>query len=337
MKYRQYVFLLAIAWAIPRPAWSAEPEQGQGSDFIMHHIGDAHAWHFMTWGQTLITLPLPIIIFSRDQGLDCFLSHRFFDADHHPIPYQGYRLTAADTIQAVDPSRSFYDLSITKNVAALWISAGLLVGFVLWAQQRYQQASRQVPRGVWALFEWVVLFVRNEIAIPNIGSQQYVRFMPYLLTVFFFIWLNNVLGLLPAAANVTGNISVTLVLALFTFCTTHLHATRAYWKHVFCTPGVPKWLLPVMIPVECMGLLTKPVSLAFRLFANITAGHIILLSIISIIFIFRTAWMGLVSVPFGAFMLLLKFLIAFIQAYIFTLLSAIYVGTAVESHDSTAS
>lgn len=138
------------------------------------------------------------------------------------------------------------------------------------------------------------------------------------------------MGLLPGAANVTGNISVTLVLALFTFVITTIHGNKHYWGHILRPPGVPIWLLPIMIPVELLGLLTKPISLMVRLFANITAGHIILLSIISLIFIFQTSWAGLISVPFGAFMFLLKLIVAFLQAYIFTLLSAIYFGMAVE-------
>ena len=156
--------------------------------------------------------------------------------------------------------------------------------------------------------------------------------MPYLLSVFFFIWLPNLLGLLPGAANVTGNVSIALVLALFTFVITNINGNKYYWAHVFNPPGVPWWLTPIMIPIELIGLLTKPFSLMVRLFANITAGHIILLSIVGLIFILKNAWIGTVSVPFGAFMFLLKLLVAFLQAYIFTLLSAIYFGAAVESH-----
>ena len=248
------------------------------------------------------------------------------------MAYRGYRLNDHEKIVALDPDRTFYDLSITKNVAAMLVSVLILLSMALAAARRYQRQPHAVPRGFWALLELLISFVKDEIAIPNIGKQQYARFMPYLLSVFFFIWLNNLLGLLPGAANVTGNISVTLVLALFTFVITNLNGNKHYWGHVFSTPGVPRWLSPIMIPIELIGLLTKPFALMVRLFANITAGHIILLSIISLIFLLQSAWVGAVSVPFGAFMILLKLIVAFLQAYIFTLLSAIYFGAAVESH-----
>jgi len=200
------------------------------------------------------------------------------------------------------------------------------------AARKYHNNSKYNPRGFWAFLEWIICFVRDDIALPNLGPKMYLRFSPYLLSMFFFIWLNNLMGLLPGAANVTGNISVTLVLALFTFFSTTLHGSRYYWGHIFNPPGIPKWLVPIMVPVEILGLFTKPLSLMIRLFANITAGHIILLSIIGLIFTFQTAYVGLISVPFGVFMFLLKLLVAFLQAYIFTLLSAIYLGIAVETH-----
>lgn len=296
----------------------------------MHHIKDAHEWHIATVGHTHLTLPLPIILYSPDRGLECFLSSAFTDAHHHRTPHCGYQLDHHDNIIPLDAGRTVYDLSITKNTAAMFLSVLVLLGIALSAARQYRH--RAVPGGFWALLELLISFVKDEIAIPNIGRQQYARFMPYLLSVFFFIWLNNLLGLLPGAANVTGNISITLVLALFTFVITTLNGNKHYWAHVFSTPGVPRWLSPIMIPVELIGLLTKPFSLMIRLFANITAGHIILLSIVSLIFILESAWVGAISVPFGAFMFLLKLLVAFLQAYIFTLLSAIYFGAAVEAH-----
>lgn len=307
-------------------------EKSQGSEFIMHHIKDAHEWHFATIGHTHITLPLPIILYSADRGLELFSSSRFTDAHHHPVAYQGYQLNPHDKVIPLAPNRTIYDFSITKNIAAMLVSVVLLLFIALAAARRYRQQPQVAPSGFWALLELIIMFVRDDIAIPNIGQKQYHRFMPYLLSVFFFIWINNLLGLLPGAANVTGNISITLVLALFTFLVTNANGNTHYWAHVFNPPGIPWWLLPIMIPIEVMGLFTKPFSLTIRLFANITAGHIILLSIVGLIFILQSAFVGIVSVPFGVFMFMLKLLVAFLQAYVFTLLSAIYFGTAVESH-----
>ncbi|MEM9416947.1 MAG: F0F1 ATP synthase subunit A [Bacteroidota bacterium] len=322
--------LLLLAW-LTSPQVHAESTT-PNDDFIMHHIQDAHEWHLATIGHTHLTLPLPVIIGSPDRGLEIFSSSRLKDAHYRRVTYRGYRLTPNGKIVASDPKRVFYDLSITKNVAAMLVSVGVLLALALTAARHYQRKPQAPPRGFWAFLEVMVLFVRDDIAIPNIGKKKYQRFMPYLLTVFFFIWLNNLLGLLPGAANVTGNISITLVLALFTFVLTNLNGNRQYWGHIFNTPGVPRWLAPIMIPVELLGLLTKPFSLMIRLFANITAGHIILLSIIGLIFTLKSPWVGLISVPFGAGMFLLKLLVAFLQACIFTLLSAIYFGAAVESH-----
>ena len=183
--------------------------------------------------------------------------------------------------------------------------------------------------------EPLVLFVRDDIAVPNIGKKA-DKFLPYLLTVFFFIWINNLIGLVPffpGSANLTGNISFTVTLALITFLITNFNGNKDYWKHIFATPGVPVWLAPIMIPVEIMGILAKPIALLIRLFANITAGHIIILSLISLIFIFKSVAIAPVSVGFVLFMNVLELLVAAIQAYIFTLLSALFIGMAVEEHE----
>lgn len=330
LKRNFLVGLCVPLWTIANTAQATDTQQTD--NFIMRHISDAHEWHFVTIGSIHVTLPLPIILFSQDRGVEVFFSNRFYNAHHHRVPYQGYKLDEQDKIVSVDTARTFYDISITKNVASMLISIAMLISMILMAAQRYRKNPYTTPRGWWALLEWIIVLVKDQIAIPNIGKQQYRRFMPYLLTIFVFIWLNNLMGLLPGAANVTGNITVTLALALSTFLITNINANKRYWKHVFCTPGVPVWLTPIMIPIELIGLLTKPISLAVRLFANITAGHIILLSIISLIFTFQTALAGLISVPFGAFMFLLKLMVSFLQAYIFTLLSAIYFGAAVENH-----
>ncbi len=182
----------------------------------------------------------------------------------------------------------------------------------------------------------MIIFIRDDIAIPNIGEDKHNRYMPYLLTVFFFILINNLMGLIPPiipfGANVTGNIAVTLVLSVFTFIITQFSATKTYWKHIVATPGVPFWLAPVMIPVEIIGLFSKPFALMIRLFANITAGHIIVLSLVSLIFIFKSLAIAPVSIAFVLFMDLIEILVAFLQAYVFTLLSALFIGLAAKEH-----
>ena len=199
----------------------------------------------------------------------------------------------------------------------------------------YRISGISEPRGIQGFLEPIILFVKDDIAIPNMGEEKHERFLPYLLTVFFFILINNLLGLIPFfpfGANVTGNIAVTLVLAFFTFVVTQFSGNRQYWRHVFATPGVPFWLLPVMMVVEMIGLIAKPFALMVRLFANITAGHIIILGLISIIFIFKTLWVLPGAALFVLFMYCLELLVAFLQAYVFTLLSALFIGIAVEEH-----
>jgi F-type H+-transporting ATPase subunit a len=200
---------------------------------------------------------------------------------------------------------------------------------------RSYRKGNGVPSGLASFMEPLVLFVRDDIAIPNIGKKA-DRFLPYLLTVFFFIWINNLIGLVPffpGSSNLTGNISFTITLAIITFLITNLNGNKDYWKHIFATPGVPVWLAPIMIPVELMGIFAKPIALLIRLFANITAGHIIILSLISLIFIFKTVMIAPVSVGFVLFMNVLELLVAALQAYIFTLLSALFIGMAVAEHE----
>ncbi|OJW72292.1 MAG: ATP synthase F0 subunit A [Candidatus Amoebophilus sp. 36-38] len=329
MNKHKLSFLVFISCLLFSNKAIANPE----GNFVLHHIADDHEWHFATIGNTHLTLPLPIIIISKDRGLEIFSSNQFLDEKHQRTTYKGYLIDDHNKLISTDKEHTFCDLSITKSIASMMISMVILTLIVIAAAKRYKQNIYAIPRGFWGFLELIICFVRNEIAIPNIGIKMHMRFMPYLLTIFFFIWLNNLMGILPGAANVTGNISVTLVLAFFTFMMTTIYGNKYYWGHVFNPPGIPKWLLPIMIPIEVVGLFIKPISLMIRLFANITAGHIILLSIIGLIFAFQTAWAGIVTVPFGIFMFLLELMVAFLQAYIFTLLSAIYLGMAVESHD----
>ncbi len=324
-------YLLGFIFWAPCSAHAKPPQTGhQNGNAIMEHVADAHSWHFATIAGKHIELPLPIILYSADRGVECFSSARFYDQNHQSIPFHGYHLVH-ETIHCLDPNRSVLDLSITKNIAAMLLSTLLLITGLLWVSKRYRQAPLAPPKGYFACIDLIISFIKNEVAMPNIGPQHCARFLPYLLTIFCFIWLNNLLGLLPGGANVTGSISVTLVLAACTTLITIFNGNKHYWHHIFKPEGVPSWLLPIMIPVEILGILTKFFSLMVRLFANITAGHIILLSIIGLIFTMKSISIGfLVSLPFGTFMFLLKLLVAFLQAYVFTLLSAIYFGQAVD-------
>ncbi len=330
MRARKTISLLYLLSLLLSLSFNAHAAAKESSDCIMKHVADAHSWHFATIAGRHIELPLPIILYSSDKGIECFSSARFYDQNHEPISFHGYCLSD-QKIHCLDPNRSVLDLSITKNIAAMFLSILLLVSGLLWTTKKYRSAPLAAPKGCLAMIDLIISFVKNEIAIPNIGHRHYARFLPYLLTIFCFIWLNNILGLLPGGANVTGSISVTLVLAAFTILITIFNGNKYYWRHIFKPEGVPSWLLPIMIPVEILGILTKFFSLMIRLFANITAGHIILLSIISLVFSMKSTCIGfIVSVPFGTFMFLLKLLVAFLQAYVFTLLSAIYFGQAVD-------
>lgn len=214
--------------------------------------------------------------------------------------------------------------------------AAAIIGLIIFISlaQSYKKRGISHPRGLQGFLEPVILFVRDDIAIPNIGHEKYEKYMPYLLSAFFFILINNLMGLVPFpppfGANVTGNIAVTMVLAVFTFLITNLSGSKSYWRHIFATPGVPFWLLPIMIPVEIIGMFSKPFALMVRLFANISAGHIIVLSLIALIFIFNSVWVAPVSAVFVIFMDCLETLVAFLQAYVFTLLSALFISLAVK-------
>jgi F-type H+-transporting ATPase subunit a len=226
---------------------------------------------------------------------------------------------------------------MTKSVIGLLFAA--IIGLVLFLSlsRSYKKSGISHPKGMQSFLEPIILFIRDDVAIPNIGLHKYEKYMPYLLSVFFFILINNLMGLIPFpppfGANVTGNIAVTFVLAICTFFITQFSGNKTYWRHIFAPPGVPLWLLPVMIPVEIIGLFSKPGALMIRLFANITAGHIVILSLICLIFIFSSLTVAPVSIIFVIFMDFMELLVAFLQAYIFTLLSSLFIGMAVpENH-----
>ncbi len=301
---------------------------------IMEHIADAYDWHMATIGHTHISIPLPIIL-KDDIGWHVFLSSKF---EHGHAEVEGYRLEHNKIVNV--NGLSFIDLSITKNVASMFMAVITLLIIMLSVASKYKKNAMAAPNGMQGLLEPIILFIRDEVAKPSIG-HKYAKFLPFLLTIFFFIFINNLFGLIPffpGGANVTGNIAVTLVLAMFTFVITSINGNKTYWAHIFLPPGVPKVLWILLIPIEIIGMLNKPIVLMIRLFANITAGHIIILGFFSLIFIFgavnQTLGLGVsvLSVAFTVFMSMLELLVAFLQAYVFTLLSALYFGSAVEEH-----
>jgi F-type H+-transporting ATPase subunit a len=330
---RLTILLSVVLLTFSSAVYAATGDDEDKTGFIMHHVKDSHAWHFATIGHTHITLHLPVIIYSSDRGFEIYSSSSFVDPDTHLFgkEHNGYYIDDHDKIRPVDESRSVVDLSITKNVAMLFLVLAVMLYLMLSASKHYRRHPNAAPKGIASFIEPIIIFIRDEIALPNIGPK-YKKFTPYLLTLFFFIWIGNLLGLLPGAANLTGNIAVTVTLAMFTFFVTNFNGNKAYWKHVVATPGVPLPLLFIIVPVEIIGLFTKPFALTVRLFVAITAGHIVILSFIGLIFVFESYAVGLASTLMVVFINLIELLVATIQAYVFTLFSAMYIGAAVADH-----
>lgn len=324
---------------------AAEKGKFDASTFIIEHIADSHEWHlYSKQNGESVALYLPVILYSKEKGLDFFSSKKLA----HGHEYKGYKIEEEGALQGkivnvsesgvIDEENLPLDFSMTKTVIGMLSSA--IIGLLLFISlgRSYKKTGISHPKGIQSFLEPVILFIRDDIAIPNIGIHNYEKYMPYLLSAFFFIIINNLMGLIPFpppfGANVTGNIAVTFMLATCTFFITQFSGTKTYWKHIFAAPGVPFWLLPIMIPVEIIGLFSKPFALMIRLFANVTAGHIIVLSLICLIFIFDSIGVAPVSIVFVIFMDCLELLVAFLQAYIFTLLSALFISMAApEAHN----
>ncbi len=313
-----------------------EAEEGKEdpTGFIMHHIKDSHEWHFFNVGHTHITLPLPVITYASDRGFEFFTSSDFQNPETHKFgkefAHEGIYIDDHDHLGRVDGG-SIIDFSITKNVAMLFLVIAFVLYFSISAAGHYRKHGAVAPKGAASFVEPIVIFVRDEIALKAIGPKH-MKFVPYLLTLFFFIWTGNLLGLLPGAANLTGNIAVTFTLAMITFVIVNVNGNKEYWKHVFATPGVPVALLPIIVVVEFIGLFTKPFALMVRLFVAITAGHIVILAFIALVFIFESYSIGVLSTVMVTFINVIELLVATIQAYVFTLFSAMYIGGAVAEH-----
>jgi len=353
--------LFSLLFASVNVAFASEDghektEEDEGfnvSELIMHHIKDAHDWHILDYTndsgeEVVVTVPLPIILF-HDGQLDVFMSSEFehghktvtkgsntYILYHNKIylaDENGGITMSEEDVKHVIENETPWDFSITKNVLSMIIvSIIILLVFISVAKSYKKRPGR--PKGLQAFMEPLILFVKDEIVEPNLGKKT-EKFLPFLLTIFFFILFNNLMGIIPifpGGANVTGNIAVTMTLALFTFFAINLNGNKHYWKHTLWMPGVPVFVKPILAIVELLGLIVKPFALTVRLFANITAGHIIILSLVSLIFIFESAAVSPGSIIFVLFMNCLELLVAFLQAYIFTALSALFIGAAVEEH-----
>ena len=313
---------------------------------MLDHIADSHEFHFFTIpgkdGHDFhATIPLPVLLYSPERGLDFFMSSRF---EHGHAVHNGYKMVEHDIIPvkadgSVDETVKVYDFSLTKNVVQMLLALAVLFFLLVRIANKYKTGVgvTSAPKGFQNAIEPVIMFVRDDIAKPNL-SHKYSKYLPYLLTVFFFILINNIFGLLPGSANVTGNIAFTAVLGLVSLVVILFSTNKHFWGHIFWFPGVPVPVKIMMLPVELLGVFTKPFALIIRLFANMTAGHIIILSFVSLIFIFaemtKAAGVGFapVSIVFAVFIYVIEILVAFIQAYIFTNLTAVFIGQAIGDH-----
>ena len=339
------VILIALAMIFALPASAADEQQSGEVDIagmLFGHIGDSYGWHITDWKGQHVTIPLPCIVRSST-GWHCFMSSKV----EHGHEYEGLFLAEEGLYEGKivekGPDGTLtrpFDISITKNVASLMITALLLIGLVLGTARWYRKhdASEEgAPKGFAGLMEMMIMMVNDDLIKPSIGEHCYRKYAPYLLTVFFFIFLSNLLGIVPffpGGANVTGNIAVTMVLALCTFFAINIFGNRHYWKDILW-PDVPLFLkfpIPIMQTIEIFGLISKPFSLMVRLFANIMAGHAMILGLVAVIFVtvklgpVINGSMTVISLLFGVFMDCLELLVAFIQAYVFTMLSAVFIG-----------
>lgn len=304
---------------------------------IMEHIGDSHSWPVSIPFVNEKFIPLPVILYT-DKGIEVFSSANLmpegtiYKGANYNYKLEGNHVKAVDSEGKIDETASVLDFSITRNVISMFMTITVLLIIFLSVSSAYRKRVGKAPKGLQSFMEPLILFVRDDIALPNLGIK-YTRFMPLLLTIFFFILINNLFGMVPffpGGFNLTGNIAVTLVLSVVIFLVVNLNGNKHYWKHIFLPD--PWWLFPIMIPVEIVSIFSKPIALMIRLFANITAGHIVILSLISLIFIFGTLWISPVSIVFVVFMDCIELLVAFLQAYIFTLLSALFIGMAIQDH-----
>ncbi len=339
--YKSIIFTALFMWLCFLMPAKAESEEVDVQDIVFSHIQDSYTWHITEWNGHEIAIPLPVLVKGENKGWDLFLSSRI----NHGETYNNYHIAQEGDFAGKIVEKNAegieirpLDLSLTKNVCELLLSCAILLFIILRAANWYQKHPNEAPKGFLGLVEMIITYLQESVIKNSIG-KEYKPFSSYLLTVFFFILINNLLGIIPifpGGANITGNIAITGILALCTFLAVNLFATKEYWKDIFW-PKAPIYLklpLPIMPFVEFFGVFTKPFALMIRLFANIMAGHTIILALTCLIFI--TATMGafvnismtIVSVLFCVFMNCMELFVACLQAYIFTLLSANYIGLA---------
>lgn len=310
---------------------------------IFGHIGDAHEWHVFSIKSTdgspdfHFTVPLPIILYSPTQGMSMFMSTNL----EHGETYSGYKIANDGKIEALDGSK-VYDFSLTKNVSAMLLGVVLMFLVFLNIAKKYKtRGSSKAPSGLQNAIETAIVFIRDEVAKPNLG-KDYMRFMPFLLSLFFFIWIACLLGMIPGGANLTGNIAVTACLALFSFIVMIFTSKRHFWMHMLNPTGMPLGVKLILVPIEIISLFIKPIALTIRLFANMLAGHIIILSFVLLIFIFANlnvyvgSGFSIISVLLSVFSMLIEVLVTAIQAFIFANLTAVFIGQMIEDHPHAA-
>ena len=332
---------------------------------IFSHIMDAHEFHFFSFKKKdgtefHATIPLPVMLYSPQRGFSLFMSSAFHHGEHD---YKGYSQLTVEKIKhwnldkkkffpgqiiavnengTMDSAVKVYDISLTRNVVQMILTLALLIWVMLSVARKYNKGIgvSSAPKGLQNLLEPIITFIKDEVAIPALG-HKYEKYLPYLLTIFFFILFNNLVGLIPGAANVTGNIAFTMVLALIAFVVILASSKKHFWGHIF-NPPVPMGVKPILVLVEFLGVFTKPFALMIRLFANMVAGHIIIICLVSLIFIFGAMSKGLgwgftpLSVGFVVFIYLIELLVAFLQAYIFAFLTAVFIAQAFEGEHHEA-
>jgi F-type H+-transporting ATPase subunit a len=356
---------------LPETQQDTKKEEKKGfdaSEVIFGHVLDAHEFHFFSFEgsdgkEHEATIPLPVILYAPQRGVSAFMFSKF---EHGEAEYDGYKvissknirennlpadkyhegqIVAVDSNGQIDDTVKVYDFSLTRNVVQMIIALTLLTWVMVSIAGKYKRGLgvNSAPKGSQSLIEPVIVFVTDELAKPCLGEKKYKKYLPYLLTVFFFILINSLVGLIPGTANVTGNIAFTLVLAAISFVVIMFSTNSHYWMHIIWPPGVPLGVKFILIPVEILGIIIKPMALMIRLFANMIAGHILIICLVSLIFIFAglsaaAGWgASPLSIAFTIFIYFIEVLVAFLQAYIFTNLTAVFIGQAFEgSHDDVS-
>ena len=354
-----------------QPEASKEPVKEKkifdANEVIFGHIMDAHEFHFFSYKdgegkEHHATIPLPVILYLEEKGFSVFMSSQFHHGEHN---YNGYglltnekideqkldrnkyaagKIVAVNDAGEINEAASVYDISLTRNVVQMLLALTLLVVILIKVARKYGTGAgiTTAPKGMQNTMETIVNFVNDEVAKPNLGAKSN-KYLPYLLTVFLFILINNIIGLIPGTANVTGNIAFTFVLSIISFMVILFSSNKHYWLHIINPPGVPGWVKIILVPVEILGIFTKPFALMIRLFANMVAGHILIICLISLIFIMAAlnqyvGWgFSPFSIAFTIFIYFIEVLVAFLQAFIFTILTAVFIGQALEgAHDDHA-